>query len=216
MSRFLRHVDAVLLAAPAGRPLVRAWVAVAWGGAVYGAVMGGFGGRAEQAVYSAVKVPLLLAATTLLALPPFVVLNTLAGLRADLAAAVRAVVGAQGAVAVVLAALAPVTAVWAATTTGYAAAVAFNGVVFAAASWAAQRALRRWYAPLVARDRRHRHLLRLWLGVYGFVGVQMGWVLRPFVGQPDAPPTFLRGGGWGNAYVAVVETVRRAVADISL
>ena len=30
-------------------------------------------------------------------------------------------------------------------------------------------------------------MLRAWLGVYAFVGIQMGWVLRPFVGQPDRP-----------------------------
>ena len=50
-----------------------------------------------------------------------------------------------------------------------------------------------------------------WLGVYAFVGIQMGWVLRPFIGQPGVPVTFFREGVWGNAYVVVLETMWRAL-----
>lgn len=207
----LRHVEGVLR----GDGLLASVLAAAWGGAAYGAVMGGFGGlsgeRAAQVAYSAAKVPVLLAATTILALPSFYVLNALLGLRADFPAALRAVVGAQGAVGVVLASLAPYTAVWYASTADYAEAIVFNGVMFAVASWAAQRALRRRYAQLIARDPRHRAVMRAWLFVYAFVGIQMGWVLRPFVGAPDARPTFFREGAWGNAYVEVAETVWQVV-----
>jgi ABC-type dipeptide/oligopeptide/nickel transport system permease subunit len=56
-------------------------------GMAYGAVMGCYGGatgdRLWQVFYSAVKVPLLLVATSLIALPNFFVLNTLFGLRRD-------------------------------------------------------------------------------------------------------------------------------------
>ena len=93
----------------------------------------------------------------------------------------------------------------------YAEAIVFNGVMFAVASWTAQRALRRRYAHLIARNHRHRSVMRTWLFVYAFVGIQMGWVLRPFVGAPDARPTFFREGAWGNAYVEVAETVWQAV-----
>lgn len=207
----LRHVEGVLR----GDGLLAPVLAAAWGGAVYGAVMGGFGGlsgeRATQVVYSAAKVPILLAATTALALPSFYVLNALAGLRPDFPAALRAVVGSQGAVGVVLASLAPYTAVWYASTADYAEAIVFNGVMFAVASWAAQRALRRRYARLIARNPRHRAVMRAWLFVYAFVGIQMGWVLRPFVGTPGARPTFFREGAWGNAYVVVAETLWAAV-----
>jgi hypothetical protein len=207
----LRHVEGVLR----GDGLRAAVLAALWGGAVYGAVMGAFGGlfgeRATQILYSAAKVPILLAVTTALALPSFYVLNALLGLRADFLAALGAVIGAQGAVGVVLAALAPYTAVWYASTADYAEAIVFNGVMFAVASWAAQRALRRRYAHLIARDPRHRAMMRTWLFVYAFVGIQMAWVLRPFVGAPGARPTFFREGAWGNAYVEVAETVWQVV-----
>jgi cytochrome bd-type quinol oxidase subunit 2 len=191
---------------------------VAAGGAVYGGVMGAFGGfaadRLPQIVFSAIKVPLLLAATTALALPSFFVLNTLLGLRDDFPEAARAVAVTQAAVAVVLAAVAPYTALWYASTTDYHEALVFNALMFAVASTAAQWVLRRRYARLVARNRRHRVMLWAWLGAYAFVGIQMGWVLRPFVGQPHARVTFFREGSWGNAYVAVLETAWLALKSL--
>lgn len=209
--RFLRHLEGVL---HGRRSLAGPLAAVVWGGVVYGAVMGGFGGlsgeRSLQVFYSAVKVPLLLLATTALALPSFFVLNTLAGLRSDFPAALQAVIGTPGAVGVLLAALAPYTALWYATNGGYHDAITFNGVMFAVASVAAQWMIRRRYAPLVARNPRHRVMLRVWLVLYCFVGIQMGWILRPFVGYPGLRPTFFREETWGNAYVIVAETVWKA------
>ena len=64
---------------------------------------------------------------------------------------------------------------------------------------------------LVARSARHRTMFRLWLVIYAFVGIQMGWVLRPFVGHPAAPVQFFRSGMWGNAYVEVARTAWRAI-----
>ena len=36
-------------------------------------------------------------------------------------------------------------------------------------------------------------IFRIWVIVFGLVGAQMGWVLRPFVGDPEQPFTFFRG-----------------------
>jgi hypothetical protein len=220
MNRAFAFVDRLLRGA-AGRGPDRAvgiWAglaAVAVGGAAYGGVMGAFGGfsadRPLQILFSAVKVPLLIGVTTALAMPSFFVLNTLLGLRDDFAAAARAVVATQSAVAVVLASLSPYTALWYASTTDYDEGIAFNALMFAVASASAQWVLRRRYARLVARDPRHRVVMWAWLGAYAFVGIQMGWVLRPFIGQPGAAVTFFREDTWGNAYVKLVEILWRAV-----
>ncbi len=37
-----------------------------------------------------------------------------------------------------------------------------------------------------------RTVLRVWCLVYGIVGAQMGWLLRPFLGAPDLPFTLFR------------------------
>jgi hypothetical protein len=177
--------------------------------------MGAFGGvegdRPFQVAFSAFKVPLLLLATTALAMPSFFVVNTLVGLRPDFPEAARAVVATQAAVAIVLASLAPYTAVWYCSTRDYHEATAFNAAMFAVASFAAQRVLRQRYAQLVVRNPRHRWMMWAWLVAYAFVGIQMGWVLRPFIGQPGKPVTFFRSDTWGNAYTIVAEILWQAV-----
>lgn len=184
-------------------------------GMAYGAVMGTFGGvageRLLQVFYSAVKVPILLLVTFALGLPSFFVINTLLGLRDDFTKAVRALAATQAGLTIILASLAPFTAVWYASFTGYAESQMFNAAMFAVASVSAQALLRRFYAPLIARDRRHRVLLLAWLGIYAFIGVQMAWVLRPFVGDPTKPTAFFREGAWGNAYVEIARIALRAL-----
>lgn len=41
-------------------------------------------------------------------------------------------------------------------------------------------------------ERNVRNVFRIWVVVFGLVGAQMSWVLRPFIGTPDRPFTFFR------------------------
>jgi hypothetical protein len=178
---------------------------------IYGGVMGTYGGiagqRMWQIVYSAVKVPFLLFATFCLSLPSFFVTNSLLGLRSDLPRVIRALLSTQAGLTVILSALAPFTAFWYVSGSPYQQAILFNGLMFGVASFSAQWMLRRSYAPLVRSNPRHRVMLRTWLFIYAFVGIQMGWVLRPFIGDPTAPTQFFREGAWTNAYEAVIEMI---------
>jgi hypothetical protein len=184
-------------------------------GLFYGAVMGTYSGlapgRFHQLLYSGVKVPLLLLVTFLLCLPSFFVINTVAGLREDFAQVLRAVVGAQSCVTVVLASLAPFTVIWYLSCGDYRLAILFNAFMFGLAALAAQVVVRRYYGPLVRRSPRHRLLLRAWFVLYAFVGIQMGWVLRPFIGAPQVPVAFFRSEAWGNAYVVVARLIVHVV-----
>jgi hypothetical protein len=222
MTALLRHADdvlrggqAVVAPAPVRRGVLAHLGLLVVFGAFYGAVMGCFGGvggaRALQPVYSGIKVPLLLLVTFALSLPSFFVLNTLLGVRDDFPRVLRGLAATQAGLTVVLASLAPLTAFWYASSGDYRQALAFNAAVFGAASVAAQFLLRRWYRPLVARNPRHRALLRSWLVIYAFVGIQAAWVLRPFVGHPGGPTRFFRPDAWGNAYVEVAATLWKAV-----
>lgn len=191
--------------------LLRLVAMIALFGVFYGAVMGTFGGvrgeRSLQLFYSGLKVPLLLLVTFALSLPSFFVLNTLLGVRNDFAESLRALIATQAVLTIILASFAPFTALWYASSAAYKPAILFNAVMFGVASVAAQGILRRWYAPLIARNARHRMLLRIWLIIYAFVGIQMAWVLRPFVGDPNQPTHFFREGAWGNAYVEVARMI---------
>jgi len=197
---------------PGGEAAVAAALAaIVAGGFLYGAVMGSYGIRPLQSLYSGLKVPLLLAVSTALCLPSFYVLYSLLGLRRDFAEALGGILAGQAALAVVLAALAPITAFVYVSKVEYAASVAFNGVQFLAASLAGQMALDRRFRPLIRRNRRHRIGRAAWLILYVFVAIQMAWVLRPFIGSPDLPTGFFRPGAWSNAYVEVLGIVLRAL-----
>jgi hypothetical protein len=180
-------------------------------GGLYGAVMGSYGGiaddRAWQAVYVAIKVPILLLITLAITLPSFFVISSLFGVRADFAESLRAILTSQAGLAIVLASLAPYTAFWYASFADYQRAILFNALMFALASFAAQGILRRLYRPLIARHAQHRRLLRIWLMLYAFVGIQMGWILRPFIGEVGMPPQFFRSDTWGNAYLVVARMI---------
>lgn len=169
--------------------------------------MGAFDVRALQAFYSGCKVPLLLACATLVCLPNFFVVNTFLGLREDFDAALRAILSAQATVAIALCAMAPLILTVYASSDNYRFAVFMNGVFFAIATLAGQRTLIRHYAPLVRANRRHRVCMLTWILLYVFVSIQLAWVLRPFIGDPGSPSTFLRADAWSNAYVVIVRDV---------
>jgi hypothetical protein len=224
MFRLLRQADALLResatpaepARSAGPSVAKSAALLVLGGLLYGGVMGSYGGwsgaRFWQAIFSAVKVPLLLLVTFCLALPSFFVLNTLLGVRRDFAVVLRALVMSQSTLTLVLAALAPYTVLWYLSFAGYPQATVFNGLMFALASLAGQFWLRRAYVPLLTQRPVHRWLLRLWLLIYTFVAIQMAWVLRPFIGDPGRPVQFFRQEAWDNAYVIVARTLREALA----
>jgi hypothetical protein len=200
---------------------------VAFFGGLYGAVMGayslsagalgefGIGRAGWPIVFGALKVPILLGLSAALSLPPFFVLYTLCGLRDDFALVARALLATQVALSAILASLAPFTlllyASLAPTNANYAAAVLWNLAMFALASTGAQLVLKFHLRPLLAREPRHRSLLRGWVIIYGFIGVQLAYILRPFIGDPNNAVGFLRADAFSNAYIALWGLVQRAL-----
>jgi hypothetical protein len=71
--------------------------------------------------------------------------------------------------------------------------------------------------PLLGTHRAHRgaeqarRMLRTWCIVYGAVGAQMGWLLRPFLGSPDLPFTMFRPRE-DNFFVGVMRALRALFA----
>jgi hypothetical protein len=46
----------------------------------------------------------------------------------------------------------------------------------------------------------------IWAAIYAVVGAQMGWILRPFIGDPNRPFTLFR-ERQGNFFIAVTEAL---------
>ncbi len=210
----------------AGLPLRKVITIVLICGPIYGAAMGSyayvsgereFAAQIPQLIYSAIKVPLLLCFTLAISLPSFFVINTLLGLRDDFREALRAIVSVQAGLTLILASLFPITlffyASLQANSVNYALAILFNAAMFAVASITAQIQLNAYYAQLVNRNRRHRWMIRMWIVVYAFVGIQTGYVLRPFIGSPSVAPSFLRKESFQNAYVEVFSLIRQVLSE---
>lgn len=175
-------------------------------GPLYGLAMGSYHlspDRALYAIFAAIKLPLMITATTALCLPGFFALTTVLGLRADLRDSIRAILCGQAAFATTLASLAPVTLLAYVSGVSPRGALLTSGAMFAVATLVAQSVMWARYRPLIARSPRHLALLGYWLAAYVFVGIQMGWMLRPFVGTLGVAPTFLRDEPLSNAYMIV-------------
>jgi hypothetical protein len=213
----LRRASWTTRSAAPGAALLRLAACLVAFALAYGAVMGAYRGLngydqwLRQIVYSAIKAPLLLGASFVLSLPSFFVLSTLLGLRRDFGESVRAIVAAQAGLAVVLASFAPLVLLWYASSADYNAALLANGLMFAAASLAAQQLLRAYYGPLIRRNARHRRMLACWGFVYVLVAIQLAWLLRPFIGAPKQDVQFLRPEAWDNAYVVVARLILNAL-----
>ena len=215
MKTLLLQVDRVLRGEDeVGTPaqLIRRWLAtIITFGFLYGAAMGSFQcfspQRSIQVVFAGVKVPLLLSITFSLCIPGFFVFNTLMGLRDDFGKVVRAIVTAQMGMTILLSALAPITILWNVGSENHTQTILFNAVMFGVALVGSQILLRRHYRPLIAKDTRHRLLLAGWGFLYAFTGIQLAWVLRPFIASPERPITFFREDSWGNAYIVVFHLI---------
>jgi hypothetical protein len=55
--------------------------------------------------------------------------------------------------------------------------------------------------------RASRNIFRIWVILFGLVGAQMGWLLRPFIGRPDAPFTWFRSRE-GNFFLGLMQHIK--------
>lgn len=163
--------------------------------ALYGLTMGLFNSP-TAAFVSAVKAPCLYLLSLAVCFPALLVLNCIVGPRLKARQCVRLLIVAQAANAGALASFAPVSFFFTVTAfeQDYPFLVMVHVVVFAFAGLATvivagrlfhnvSQALGAAPTPL---------FLTAWALVYGFVGTQMAWVLRPWVGSRTVDYTFLR------------------------
>jgi hypothetical protein len=181
------------------------------------------GPSAWQLVSSMVKVPLLFYLTLLVTLPSLYVFNALVGSRLTLGTVIRLLVASLGVMVTVLASLGPIVAFFSVSTTSYPFMVLFNVVVFAVSGSLGLlfllqtlhrlsildthtpappgEAARESAEPAGALDpvenrvlgKHVKRVFQIWVIVFGLVGAQMGWVLRPFIGSPNLEFVWFRG-----------------------
>jgi len=167
---------------------------------------------APAALLSALKLPCLYALTLLVCLPPFYALNCLDGPRLRLRQCVRLLLLASSANAVALAAYTPFSLLFTLVTSreGYAFLIIMHAVVFALAALASLAVIVVLFrATAAAQGRRLRpRLVLTWGLLYAFVGTQMSWFLRPWLGSHMVPYALFRPRG-GSFFEALWTMIMR-------
>jgi hypothetical protein len=182
-------------------------------------------------VAAILKTPALFMLTLMVTFPSLYVFNALVGSRLSVRMLLKLVLAALGVTLAVLASFGPVVAFFSATTSSYHFIGLLNVALFALAGALGVHFLLQTLSRLVVIDlqpvtaltpdaaldtgamvdrgrmREARQVFYCWVIAFALVGVQMSWVLRPFIGDPEQPFSWFRPRE-SNFFAAVVQAIR--------
>jgi hypothetical protein len=171
----------------------------------YGLVMGMYNGI-FQAISSATKLPLLFLLTAIICIPSLYTFNVLLGQSFKFLQTVALMMMTLGTTTILLASLAPIAFFFTLTTPdNYQFLLLLHVVIFALCGVYGVGYLYRGCSYLAFRMEHplNKLLLRIWIMIYAVVGMQLGWRLRPFIGNKGMTFELLRSDVDGNFYIAV-------------
>jgi hypothetical protein len=184
---------------------------------VYGLTMGasgfaaGFNRGLLQMISSGIKVPALYLLTILICFPVLFVVLVLMGSRMSFLQTLALILLAVTLNSILLAAFAPIVLFFIITDSSYdfvklahVAVMGFSGIWAMAALW---HGLREMCDKFELYPRQAVRIMQIWILIFGFVGTQMAWSLRPFVGSIDRPFQVFRAEQEGNFYTAVAHSI---------
>jgi len=172
---------------------------------VYGLVMGIPSGL-SQIVSSGLKVPILFLLTLFICFPVLYVTNVLLGSHLGCLQLLALILSALSLNAILLASCAPIVVFFIITGASYHFLKLLHVLIFATGGIWGMVSL--WKGLLVMCERYNVYprqalkILKVWIVIFAFVGMQMAWSLRPFLGSPDLPFQIFRKRG-GNIYQSV-------------
>jgi len=178
-------------------------------GMAYGAFMGlyavlrGGEGAIRQIGAATLKVPLLFVLTLIVTFPSLYVFSALAQSRLTFQMTLRLLLAAIAVNMALLASFGPVTGFFTLSTESYPFMIVLNVAFFTVAGLVGLTFLRKTLAGVFEGGASGgQNVFRVWLVIYAVVGAQMGWILRPFIGDPHRPFELFR-ERQGNFFVAV-------------
>jgi hypothetical protein len=176
---------------------------------IYGAVMGSFHSL-WQTISSAFKLPILFLATLFVCVPSLYFFGLLFGSRQSLRQNLSLILTAVTVTAVLLLSLAPITLFFLLTTSQYQFFKLLNVGIFAISGLMGVVFL--YQGMKVVSDassegaNTRKWVIIMWMFVYAFVGSQMAWTIRPFMGAPGAEFELFRQLG-GNFYTNIIYSI---------
>lgn len=174
--------------------------------ALYGGVMGSTHSL-WQALSSAVKLPVMFLATLFICAPTLYFFNVLFGSSQSISQNIALILTALTVTAVLLLSFAPITLFFLLTTSQYQFFKLLNVAIFSISGVMGVIFLAQGMRIVstdsgLERASSRRMVLRLWMLLYAFVGSQLAWTIRPFIGAPTIPFELFRQLG-GNFYTNI-------------
>ena len=164
-----------------------------------------------QMLSTAVKLPLLYLLTTVVCFPVLYVVNVIIGSRLGFIQTYTLILMSLALNAILLASCAPIVLFFILTGASYTflkllevGILGFSGLWAMVGLW---RGLVEMCETSSLYPKRAIRILQIWIVVFGLVGLQMTWVMRPFVGSPNMPFELFRETGKGNIYEDIASSV---------
>ena len=186
--------------------------------ALYGAVMGSTHSL-WQTLSSAAKLPLLFLATLVVCSPTLYFFNLIFGSNQSLAQNFTLILTAITVTAVLLLSFAPILLFFLLTTSNYQFFKLLNVGLFTITGIVGVIFLSQGMRIVSASGKEgagaRQNVVRLWILIYAFVGSQMAWTLRPFIGAPSMGFELFRQLG-GNFYANIFASIGEILGFVTV
>ena len=177
---------------------------------IYGVIMGSYNGVA-QSFSSGIKLVLLIFLTLLICFPSFYIVQLLLGSKMKLRQLIIILLGSFVMLSTILVAFAPIVLFFQLSRSPYAFLQLLHFFVFVFAGiWSMRTVVE---ALKIACEKKNIYpkigltIFRLWIFILAFVGIQLSWNLRPFIGSKDIPFEIFRSTTQTNIYATLIAAV---------
>jgi hypothetical protein len=181
--------------------------------ALYGAIIGSFSGGWQIAA-SAIKLPALYLITLLICLPTLYFFEVILGSNRSFGQYLTLLLASMSMISVMLFGFAPITLFFRLSINEYQFFKLLNVAIFALTGIIGINFFYRGMLFLNSQDSKkpnqNTSLVKAWLFLYGFVGSQMGWTLRPFFGDHNQPFQLFRKLE-SNFYLHILEVIGKTL-----
>jgi hypothetical protein len=184
-----------------------------FGGAfVYGLIMGSYNGL-SQAFSSSLKLVALVFITLMICFPSFYIVQLLLGSKMKLRQLIIIMLGGFLMLTTILVAFAPIALFFQLSNSPYSFLQILHFLVFVFAGFWSMRTVTE--ALKMACEKKNIYpkigitIFRVWIFILAFVGIQLSWNLRPFIGSKDMPFEIFRKDTQSNIYSVLLGSAGR-------
>lgn len=178
--------------------------------AIYGAILGA-SSTWMQCLVSAIKLPALYLLTLIVCFPTLYFFNVMFGSKRTFEQYLALLMTAMAMISILLFGFAPVSLFFLISSTDYTFFLLLNIAIMAITGFLGISFFYQGMQSLSEEDAEGKeirlNILRFWLGLYAFVGTQLGWTLRPFFGSPGKAFELFRNRD-SNFYLSVWDSIR--------